>query len=400
MLHFRTAWNGLLISALVAVSCCPAIAGPSPNVGGAPSTASSIVPTKIDPSKPHILIYPPIATWNEQQGTVVVDVAVGADGWVRDARIVTSSGYQQLDAAALVTVGYWHYLPETRDGVAIASVHRTQLIFALNFGNSNARWMVRPEPPPPVSGELKDIAVDTSHFVLYPQMARRSAQSGDVTLNILVRGEGYVSDALIVRSSGFSQLDSAALISAGYWNFLPAAKNGSPIDAWKTVRVHLAPPDSGPESPSDEFGPNLPSVFEGNRNGVSRSPGIMGGENQSAQPASAAQPPPELPSSSIEYPSVDVALAALHSKPGVVSTTKDDGWMNADDPATHTTWLFSPKGTRAFPAMVKRQVVVKDGVTILKSSVECEATKDACDDLARTIQKLNADIAAKMQSHQ
>ena len=385
-------WVFALISGL-----CPAVADSAPPAkSDTASSPSTIVPTKLDPSKPHILIYPPIATWNEQQGTVVVDVAVGSDGWVRDARIVTSSGYQQLDAAALVTVGYWHYLPETRDGVAVASAHRTQLIFNLNFGNSNARWMVRPEPPPPLSNDLKDVAVDTSHFVLYPQMARRSAQSGDVTLNILVRGEGYVSDALVVRSSGFSQLDSAALISAGYWDFLPATKNGSPIDAWKTVRVHLAPPDSGPESPNDEFGPNLPSVFAGNRNGVSRSPGIMDGENQSGQPASAAPTPPEVPRSSIEYPSVDVALAALHSKPGVVFTTKDDGWTNADDPATRTTWLFSPKSSPAYPAMVKRQVVVKDGATVLKTSMICEATKDACDDLARTIQKLNADVAAKM----
>jgi len=219
-----------------------------------------------------------------------------------------------------------------------------------------------------------------------------------VTLDVLIRAEGFVSDARVIRSSGYSQLDSAAVVSAGYWDFLPAIKSGSPIDAWKMVKVHLAPKDSGPESPGDEFGPELPNVIGMRANGVSRSPGTMDAVNPpGAQPASAAASalPPEAPRSSIEYPSVAAALAALHSKPGVVFSTQD-GWTIAEDTTTKTIWSFPPKDNPAYPSMAKRYVDVSGGASYLKTAVVCEATRSACEDLARQLQQLNTDLATKM----
>jgi TonB family protein len=227
-----------------------------------------------DPSAPHTLIYPPIAAWNEQQGTARLLLTIGPDGWVLDATLLTSSGYAQLDAAALLTVGYWHYLPATKNGVPIAVRWRTELVFKMRPTTTEDQWQMRPEPPPPPfdSKILPDVInanKNSSFFVLYPQMARRNAQQGDVTLNILVRAEGYVSDAEVVKSSRFSQLDDAALVSVGYWLYIPAIKNGAPVDSWKTVAVHFALPDSDAQAPKNKFEPILPAIPGSDENGVS-----------------------------------------------------------------------------------------------------------------------------------
>jgi TonB family protein len=248
------------------VFSCEAATAVAPD--SSPPRASVIVAARLDPAVPHTLIYPPIANWNAQQGTVQLQLLVGTDGWVSDARISMSSGYVQLDAAALLTVGYWHYLPATRDGIPTASTHSTQMRFALEDTSPYDHWQIRAEP----SADSVDQSIaprESSLFLLYPKMARRNALQGDVTLRILVRSEGYISDAQVIHSSGYSQLDSAALVSVGYWNYLPAIKDGIKIDSWKTVSVHLAPKDSGPESPAEEYAPTFPNAPFEIDNGVS-----------------------------------------------------------------------------------------------------------------------------------
>ena len=177
---------------------------------------------------------------------------------MQDARIVVSSGYVQLNAAALLTVGYWHYLPATRDGVPFAADHQVQLQFSLAGISSGSRWQNRPPPPMPLSSDDALIpATDTTHFLLYPQMARHRALQGDVTLNVLVRSEGNISDVLMVRSSGSAQ------------QYDPAIEAARAVDAWKTVRVHFAPKDSGTQSSADEFTPALPNIPGMHDNGTS-----------------------------------------------------------------------------------------------------------------------------------
>jgi TonB family protein len=71
---------------------------------------------------PHaITVYPILALRRQEQGDVVLRVLVNADGEVGDVRILRSSGHVQLDAAALIGVGYWFYIPAVRDHHAIAS---------------------------------------------------------------------------------------------------------------------------------------------------------------------------------------------------------------------------------------------------------------------------------------
>jgi len=127
-------------------------------------------------------------------------------------------------------------------------------------------------------------------------------------------------------------------------------------------------------------------------------PGYQLAANQTIQSASVTQPPPlpEAGAQTIGYPSVDAAMAALHSKASVVITNQS-GWTVAEDTETQTIWSFPPAGHPAYPAAVKRQLVKKDGGVSLEMSVHCEASKQACDDLVRAFEQLNADMAAKVR---
>ena len=100
------------------------------------------------------------------------------------------------------------------------------------------------------------------------------------------------------------------------------------------------------------------------------------------------EPLPEASGSTIGYPSVAAALEALHVRPNVVFTTKD-GWVIATDEAAYTVWSFAPPNYPAYPAVVKRQVISEPTGSSIQTSVQCEASKSACDDLVRTFSQMN-----------
>jgi len=61
--------------------------------------------------------YPPVSRRLGEQGSLILQVLVGVDGKVRDAKLVQSSGFDRLDQAALdgVKTSY-RFVPGTVDG--------------------------------------------------------------------------------------------------------------------------------------------------------------------------------------------------------------------------------------------------------------------------------------------
>src|SRR2546430_16695261 len=58
----------------------------------------------------------------------------------------------------------------------------------------------------------------------------------------------------------------------------------------------------------------------------------------------------------IGYPTVEAALSAVRARSGI-SESQSGGWIVLEDKARRQTWLFSPSGHPAHPAVVKRTVV-------------------------------------------
>jgi protein TonB len=83
-------------------------------------------PQKIKDVKP---IYPPEAQRANVQGVIVVELTIGPDGRVTDARILRS--IPLLDQAALDAVRQWEYTPVLLNGVAITYIMTATVNFTL-----------------------------------------------------------------------------------------------------------------------------------------------------------------------------------------------------------------------------------------------------------------------------
>jgi len=75
--------------------------------------------------------YPAISRKLREQGQVLVDVLIGADGNAQQAKVKASSGFDRLDAAALTTVQRWRYVPGKKGGVATAMWFSVPINFVL-----------------------------------------------------------------------------------------------------------------------------------------------------------------------------------------------------------------------------------------------------------------------------
>ncbi len=76
--------------------------------------------------------YPDIARRLNEQGTVHLNIAVGADGRVGQVQVTQSSGSDRLDQAAVDWVArYWRYEPATTGGKPVSAVVQAAIVFNL-----------------------------------------------------------------------------------------------------------------------------------------------------------------------------------------------------------------------------------------------------------------------------
>jgi protein TonB len=66
-----------------------------------------------------------------EQGTVILDLYVLADGTVGEIKVKQSSGYPRLDESALRTLRKWRFIPAKRDGESIAQWYTRTVEFSL-----------------------------------------------------------------------------------------------------------------------------------------------------------------------------------------------------------------------------------------------------------------------------
>jgi len=82
----------------------------------APHEPVSVLP-HVDIGASHPPDYPPVSRRLGEQGTVVLEVLVDANGHAVEAKVVQSSGFPRLDAAAVEGVKRnYHFAPGTVDG--------------------------------------------------------------------------------------------------------------------------------------------------------------------------------------------------------------------------------------------------------------------------------------------
>ena len=65
----------------------------------------------------------------------------------------------------------------------------------------------------------------------YPEQSRRMGEEGKLMLQVELDESGQVSQTRIIRSSGYSRLDRAALAAVKTWRCRPALRDGQPVRA-------------------------------------------------------------------------------------------------------------------------------------------------------------------------
>ena len=76
--------------------------------------------------------YPPQALRQRHEGTVTLMILVGVDGSPKDIKVEKSSGYRELDRAAVETAQKWRFNPMIRNGQKIEGYARVPVTFNLS----------------------------------------------------------------------------------------------------------------------------------------------------------------------------------------------------------------------------------------------------------------------------
>jgi periplasmic protein TonB len=105
----------------------------APVASSAPAQPASIVEARpLAANLPPV--YPLDALRAGQQGTVLVELDIDAQGSVSAAHVLMSSGWPSLDSAALESLRRWHFHPGTENGVPAASKFKQPVQFHLRRG--------------------------------------------------------------------------------------------------------------------------------------------------------------------------------------------------------------------------------------------------------------------------
>jgi len=74
----------------------------------------------------------------------------------------------------------------------------------------------------------------------YPLVARRLGMEGVVLLEVVVAPDGHAAEVRVARSSGYPALDESALTTVRErWRFIPAHRDGVPVESRVTVPIRF-----------------------------------------------------------------------------------------------------------------------------------------------------------------
>jgi TonB family protein len=182
--------------------------------------------------------YPQTARKDGKTGAVTASFEIDVAGRVSGSHVVASSGTQELDEAMVAAFAQCSFKPTVRNGEPAPS--KLELRYVWQLAGPNRLPVAAPAPAAaPVAQPISTPArIDSSSCAKpsYPPGAREKGEQGVVTLGFSVGADGAVRTSRIETSSGFADLDSAALAALSNCRFSPAMANGKPIDnAWTTM---------------------------------------------------------------------------------------------------------------------------------------------------------------------
>jgi TonB family protein len=180
--------------------------------------------------------YPVGALRNGEQGLVLLDVTVDADGQVSgvtvDSRGTTAPA--KLQEAAIDAAKRWRYAPGHEDGKAVGGVVKIPVKFSL-MGEGPATGASASSPS-------VDITYKNRNPPRYPVEAIKKGQQGTVVLDVTVDATGKVTGVQVDQKGTDApvELQTVAIAAARHWKFNPGRNNGKALGGMIQVPVNFS----------------------------------------------------------------------------------------------------------------------------------------------------------------
>lgn len=200
---------------------------------------------------------------NRLYGSVLMTIELLPGGEIQEPRIERSSGYPVLDnalkRAAEVASPCSPFPAELAERADVLHITRT---YSFMRGDDSivAERMVYDgtsvaalEPPLTAPSCYEARGKGVSNFPPhYPPSSRRAGEEGTITLRVLIDPLGYPEIVELHASSGFENLDKAAIAAVTEWCFYPANRDGKPVSSWQQVPIsfRIEPAESVPAEAS------------------------------------------------------------------------------------------------------------------------------------------------------
>jgi TonB family protein len=156
-------------------------------------------------------------------------------GSLRNVRLLQSSGYAELDEAAVACVKTWHFDPQSPLGKLELGPRRIAI-----------DWIFTEDSTQNVIGRRGGIPHTCPHI---PEGVPPGT-TGTTRVRFFITTDGHVRDTHVITSSGNTLLDEEAVRCTVYWRYRPAVKDGSPIEVpWEANLVWKIPAEEQNPSP-------------------------------------------------------------------------------------------------------------------------------------------------------
>jgi TonB family protein len=190
----------------------------------------------------HLPVFPSALVGKVAEGQVTIEFLIDHNGDVQLPRVVSAT-HPAFGYAAMQGASAWKFAPPTSHGkpvdvraqisidfitpkpVATASMIPVDLahlngVQVINLADLDQQPVIRFQPP-----------------IYYPGTTRSEGITGTVRVGFICDSEGHVRDTHVVTSSGFSELDQAAVAGIAKWIFKPGRKNGQPVNVRMEIPI-------------------------------------------------------------------------------------------------------------------------------------------------------------------
>jgi TonB family protein len=206
------------------------------------SQSESTKPTTytLEPVKMSNAVYPLQAREQKIQGRVVAMMLVSETGDVENVQVFKADVI--LSKAAEETIREWKFKPVTKNGTAVPVIAKVTFNFVLNNEDEQG---ITPDVAPAtdfpqhvrVSETVMQGLLLSKASPEYPAEAKAKHVQGVVTLAMVIRKDGTVTDVQVV--SGPVGLTAAAVDAVRQWRYRPYQLLGRPVEIQTTAQCNF-----------------------------------------------------------------------------------------------------------------------------------------------------------------